>query len=781
MNRSQYIWAGFFLLLSTSAASAQSARSWTAHTSSREVTDISAGPEMVWAASTGGIFGYRPDSGEIERYTAAEGLYDVNAQAIVWDTRRRYVWIGYTDGVFDRLDVSSGRVKTYFDIYRSNRFPSRSIHALKIWGDSLLIATGFGLVVFDPLRDEVRDTYSRFDAFTPATAVNDVVVGTIPGGESGIWVGTDAGVAYASLSGQSLQDPSSWTSQSSVVPNPKVTDMVYHHKRLYVGTSLGMGQRMPDGRFERVGASTREIRDLAVLGDHVLAVTQFRLRAYDLHGTESIPASGYEDLRAVAISNKGSIWLGDASIGLNHFRQARESATLELISGNLNPDGPFDSPFGDLAIGPDASLWAAAELGIPGSGFYRMNSRGEWTNFTGRFIEALNKRGNYWRIYVDGQGNAWAASRGAGLAQVSTDDIVTVYDQSNSSLLPAVGTRDYIIVGGVGSEEDGTLWVTNTTAPYPLHARTSDGSWVRLLPPRCQGAPQTDAMGDILVDSNGIKWIILLDRGNLTITKGLLILDTNATPEDASDDACIFYGTPGSNGSGLPGSQIHSLAEDLSGRIWIGTSGGPAYFRTSTFAANDPAIQAIWPIWKDRTAGTYMLRGLSVNDVAVDPSNRLWMATLDGVYLISENEGFQQIAHYRSDNSPLFSDLVTGVAVEASAGRVFVGTDKGLISLLTDSVQPAEHIRDLFIYPNPVDISIEADPQIYIEGLVSETEISIMAIHGKLVQRIQARGGRGLWNGRDQDGRLVPSGMYLVVALGKNNEGVAYGKVAVLH
>ncbi len=772
---------GLVVSFSVLSVCAQSARSWTAHTSAREVTGMSAGEGMVWVASTGGIFGYNPGSGEIERYTAAEGLYDVNVQAVVWDSARQFVWIGYADGVFDRLEITSGEITAYFDIYRSERFPFKVINAMEVQGDSLLIATGFGLVVFDPVRNEVRDTYSRFGALPAATPVNDVIVNQIPDGGTGIWVGTDAGIAYAPLSGRSLQDPGSWTSESTILPVSQVTDIVYHHGHLYVGTPFGMGRRMSAGNYQRVGNGTREILDFGVLDDHVLAVTPFRLRAYDIHGRETILVGEYQDLRAVSTNNAGDVWLGDAGSGLNHYRQGTEPLSLRLVSKGLYPEGPFDSPFGDLAVSSDGSLWAAAQPGISGAGFYRMDSSEEWTNFTGRFFEELAGRGSYWRVHVDGAGIAWAGSRGAGLAQVSPGDVITTYDQNNSTLLPAAGTQNYIIVGGVASEEDGTLWVTNTTSPYPLHVRTPDGAWVRLLPPSCNGATQTSALGNILIDSNGIKWIILLDRGNLRITQGLLILDTNETPEDAADDVCTYYATPGSNGAGLPGTQIHTLAEDLNGRVWVGTSGGPAYFQSGTFAANDPALQAVWPVWKDRTFGTYVLRGLGVNDIAVDPSNRLWMATPDGIYLISESDGYRQIAHYKSDNSPLFSDVVTTVAVEGASGRVFLGTDKGLISVLSDAIQPSERTRDLFIYPNPAEVATGADPQIYIEGLVSETEISVMAVHGELVRRMQARGGRGIWDGRDQDGRLVPSGMYLIVASGKNGEGVAYGKVAIIH
>ena len=36
------------------------------------------------------------------------------------------------------------------------------------------------------------------------------------------------------------------------------------------------------------------------------------------------------------------------------------------------------------------------------------------------------------------------------------------------------------------------------------------------------------------------------------------------------------------------------------------------------------------------------------------------------------------------------------------------------------------------------------------------------------------------WDGKDENGRLVSSGVYLIIAVGDNDEGTAYGKVAVI-
>ena len=771
---------GLLCLVRLPSAEAEQSNLWTAHTSSRAVLALSATEDAIWAATSGGVFRYRVSTGELKRYTAAEGLHDVQSRAIVYDERRKSVWTGYADGVIDRLDVETGHVSTFFDIQRSERFPAGEIHRLEVMGDTLFVATSFGLVLFDPVRDEVRDTYSQLGSFTPATAVYDIDVAPIPDGRIGLWLASDEGVAFAALGAENLQDPSAWSVDRSVRPSSKVSAIAEFEGRIYVGTERGLGRRESDGSYTQYSFTSRRILDLAVLGDRLLVIDKFKLYAAFASGGSLLQVDGFLGLNAVVVGSDETIWIGDAEVGLNHYERPTGNIAPAPISREIYPDGPFDSPFGDLTVDQDGSLWAAAVEGATGAGFYRLDAQGQWTNFTRRFRSELEGKGSFLRVHADMRGNVWAASVGAGLAQVSSDGAITVHDHSNSSLRPAAGTATYVIVGGASSDKDGALWVTNTIAPQPLHVRGPHGEWTGLPAPVCGGLALTTALGPIFVDSSDIKWIVVLETGDLRHTRGVLALDTGATPTDPGDDECQFYGETGSNGTGLPSTEITAVTEDGAGLIWIGTDAGPAYFLSGAFAAIDGSTTAAWPVWSDRNVASYVLRGLSVNDIAVDPSNRLWMATNEGAYLIEERSGFELVERYAAHNSPLFSDVVSTIAVDGSTGRIFFGTDKGLLSYLSDAIDPVETKRDLFIYPNPVLITSGADPEIFIEGLVEETEISIVAIHGELVTRFQTRGGRVRWNGRGRNGELVPSGVYVVVAVGKNGEGAAYGKVAVI-
>ena len=774
--RAAACWA-VLLLLAAPAAHAQLGQ-WTAHTSFREITDLAASDAAVWAATTGGVFRYDVEAGDISRYTITEGLFNIEAAALAYDAGcdgGGCVWIGYRDGVLDRLRLADGTVRTFRDIARAERYGSREIHRLAVTGDTVLVATAFGLVVFDPVRGEVRDSYDQLGDLPSATAVYDVTVAPLPDGQPGLWLATDGGIAYAPLAATNLKDPSTWTVERGLAGNPRVIGML--GGRIYVGTTGALLVREADGTYRNLGVTSFAVQAFSATADRLYAADPFNLFIVGADGqVGSVTVPGYDALSDVLVGPRGQLWLGDQAEGLVEANPpATAGGTLEVLRA-FYPEGPYDTRFADLAVTDDGTLWAGGVTNI-GAGFYRRTPNGDWTSFTRRTVPTLGS--DYTRVHVDPSGNAWAAGQGNGLVQVTPEGEVRVYGRQNSTLrtVPGVQNEDFILVGGAGSDAQGNLWVTNRGAAISLHVRTPEGTWRALqLPASCAGDRLSVAAATldwIYVDAFGQKWIRVVSRSSLNTGLGLLVLDTGATPTETADDVCRFFGPSERNGEGLPGAEVFALAEDHDGTIWIGTNEGP-----------DPNTVPLWPQLASFVPGEnpYVLRGVSVSALAVDPANRLWMGTSDaGLRLIEADGGaYEEVLRFEAASSPLISDVTLALAVDAQSGEVYVSTGAGLVSYGGDAVAPVQEPQDLFVYPNPVRMQEGAMPEVFIEGLVEATEVVIMAPHGAVVQRFAARGGRARWDGRDQSGRPVPSGMYLVVAVGQNGEDAAYGKVAVI-
>ncbi len=770
------------LVVAARPAGAQDYR-WTAHTSLREVTDLTVSEDAVWTATTGGIFRYVVSSGEISTFTASEGLHSVQTRAVTYDPVREVVWIGYRSGVLDRLDPETGVVRTFRDIERAERFSSRQINEIFVRGDSVYVATSFGLVVFDPVKNEVRDTYSQLGSISAGVPVFDLLIGPGPNAEPTLWLATGDGVARAPMQAANLKDPGVWTVEADGLPGRELRAIERFNGQMYVGTTQDLARRRDDGTYEAMGLTSRGVLDLEALPDRLVAIDRFVPYVMTADGrARLVDVEGYRDPVALAFGPDGDVWIGDRQGGLVAIEPPDVSrGDAVIVQAELYPSGPYDNLFTGLEVDAGGRLWAAGILD-PQAGFYRFDPPDEWTNYIPRFEPGLGTANSFERIYVDARGHAWAGSAGAALAEVTADGEVRMWGPSNSTIRPASGTESFVIVGGIASDGEDNVWVTNRASPVPLHVYEPGGGWTGIPRIQCDGFTTTGVTFDrIFIDSFGQKWIIVLDLANLRRVVGLLVLDQNGTPTDLDDDSCRFFASQGSAGQGLPGTAVTSVAEGRDGLMWIGTEQGLAFIINSGIVARDRNAMPIWPQFADRTQGTFLLNGIQINDLAVDPANRLWVATNQGVSVVQQVEGGYAIAEpFTSPNSPLFSNNVVAIAVDPTSGRVYMATDQGLISYESDAIAASEQVQDLKVYPNPVRIEDGAEASVFIEGLVEATELRVVTLTGEVVARLRTRGGRARWDGRDEADRMVPSGIYLIVAVGDGGEGAAYAKVAVI-
>lgn len=756
---------------------------WTAHTSFRQVQAIDASATHIWSATSGGVYSYDIESTEIERFTVVNGLHGVTATTLAFDAERNAVWIGYRDGVFDRLDVESRTVTTFLDIQRAQQFASRRVNRIRVNGDSLLISTDFGVVVFDPLRAEVRDTYSRLGDNAAATVVHDVFLARDESGAMRFWVATVDGIASALASTANLQDPLSWTNERSGfgAGSKEVYTLALFQGSIYAGTGSDMYRRQASGIYEPTGASGRAVTQIVATDALLVGVERFRLIVLNpALQVFSVSLNGLQDPSSVVIEPNLGVWTGDFAGGLQAVGDPGFSSGSIDVLFTIVPNGPFDGFFSDLHTSPDGTLWAGG-LSIVNSGFYRLTNGQEWTTYSAQFFDELTGANRFTSVFSDDREEGWAASEGAGVAHAAPDGTVTLYDETNSSLRPASGTQSFVIAAGITKDADGNVWTTTMASNTPLHVRTPDGTWKGFGPRIGDGlTSRFTAYNKIYNDSFGQKWIIIRNPSDLSDTIGLMVLDTGDAL-DANDDVHRFFDEVGGSGQGLPSVGVTAVAEDRDGLVWLGTESGPAYFVNTGIIARDPGATAIWPQWADRSQGTFLLFGLRINDLAVDPANRIWFATGDGAWLVQPVEGgYETVFHFTEDNSPLFSNEVLSVAVDRTSGRVYLGTDIGLISFEGGAVVSSREANDLFIFPNPVRFADLTTPLITIDGLVERTEIRILTINGSLVRRLSGRGGRITWDAKDETGRLVDSGMYIIAAVGQAGEGTAYGKVAII-
>ena len=736
--------------------------SWKNFTDMKTVRSVAAGRDSVWAATAGGLFLYSTSTARFSKFTNSEGLSSNDLTAVTVDGAGR-VWVGASDGSLNMYDPNSHLWKSIDAIKKSDRV-QKGIRAFCAEGDSLLVGTDFGIVVYIVTRSEFGDTYANF-GFPTQAKVNDVIVY-----KNRIWAATDLGVASAPLDAANLSSPTSWSKYQTFdgLPAQFVSSVTAFRDTIIVGTSDGTAvfdgnAFAPDGSVsgKTIVALQSRLQDFLVVWNDAQGFTiASRSSAFGA----TTPLASNQDGQAADIAlepESSTLWVGTAFRGLARWTGGAWEYDV--------PNGPQSNLFSSVVVDGNGVLWAASGFRGAGQGFYRLDpsaAEGEqWKNFTlaGYPIMLTD---DYYKASLGADGSVWVSSWGRGVVEIAGDSIKRRLDQTTVPVLVSSVAEDptYPVIGGVAADSKGNTWIVDRTAVNGNHLAEIDGDGAV----QYRTSPSEGVFTNIVIDGNDTKWLANSEP-TVAYTTGLFYFN-----EDSSVTGTRFSGGWGSMtvSDGLPAgtdNTILSLAVDLDGNVCVGTDIG-------MMIITDP----LNPKVASSRTSPIPLRGQVIQAIAVDAVNNKWVGTKEGVIVVTP-DGTQLLQQYTvlSTAGKLVSDDVRSLAIDQRRGIVYVGTEKGLSSLEIAPVQTARNYSSLELGPNPY--LIPNDHPLTIRNLTQGSSIKILAVDGSLVLEFSAQGGgRAFWDGKDSRGDLVPSGVYFVVAFADNGNQVSTGKLAVV-
>lgn len=751
---------------------------WRAYPAFTEGRAITSTEKTLWVAARVGVFAYRPETGEFERYTTISGLHDGEIRTLQADPAAGRVWVGFADGVVQGLEEETGEMTTIFDIARAEQYSERGVNRIRVRGDELLIATDFGLVIYDTAEGRVRTSVARVADFRSATVANDILAAPLPDGRPGLWLATDAGLARAPAEAPNLQLPSIWE-QDEAFAGPSFS-LTLFDGTVFAGGGPSDAQdvysREKDGTWRRRFFMNVPVTELFTHESALYGVSAFDVRRLTL---DDEPQARFVNQEAVLLSGgtvgpEGDIWAIDGALGAFRLPEGATGqgpgSPIRFEVNVVTPSGPYTNSITDLAVGPNGELWVVTQRVAGSAGISRFQEAA-WTTYRLE-NESLDvpKGVSMLSATVGADGTFYGGSFGDGLVIIPPGEEPRHIDRDNSTLRGAFTEEDFVVVPSITLGEDGRRWVANRDAPSSLHLWNADGTWTAIDLPA--GLPASTSVEAVVFDEFGQLWMAMGEDG-------LGVYAPGTDPRSLSDDQGRSFGVAGGAGQGLPDGEVNAVARDGEGRIWAGTTRGVAYVFSpgSAFSGDATLAQPQWPI---REGGeTYLLRDVNVLDMETDPAGRLWIATTTGAYLLNR-EGTEEALHLTAEKTPLPSDNILAVDVDPSNGRVYFAVEGGLFSYDGDATGPAPETRDLRIAPSPFRPGRQAGG-VLVSGLVRETSVRILTPDGQVVHRREVTGGSFRWDGRDdRTGELVTSGVYIVAAAGTNGEGTAYGKIAVL-
>ncbi|MBL4658158.1 MAG: T9SS type A sorting domain-containing protein [Flavobacteriales bacterium] len=718
---------------------------WQIHLPYHNSLEVAEAGSRIYCATGSAVFYYDKTDEALTRMSKVSGLSDVSVSSIAYQESGDVLVIAYSNANIDVL--KAGVVYNVSDIKRKSILGDKSLNSITVVGNLAYIASGFGIVVLDLTKIEIKDTYYISVTKDP---VNQVVVQ----GDT-LYAASDKGLYKAFLSGSNLSDFNSWSPVSGLDTAVYVSTTSLNGN-LYVVQSNNPGDtilndsvfvRGTNGAWSKFhGTLVADIHRIESSYNKIVLAYGGGVNVYDESGNLLSTYTKPINPRHAIFDAQGNIWIADFYAGL-----IQNDRTWGNYPGGPASDRSFAMAFGeeDLWVAPGGRTgdWNTGNI-ADGIFTYKDNN---WSTLD---FPSLNNIKDFIRIVVDpnNKDRVFAGSWGFGVVELNKGALVNVYNESNTdgALQSVVPGAPFNRIGGLDFDTDGNLWVTSTEVEHMLCVRTVKGSWHSY---EFDDLGLFTRVGHVLVDEQGYKWI-LIDKG------GIVVFDDNGTLTNTGDDR--EERLINAVGSGNVSLDVVSIAEDLDGEIWVGTNEGIYVFYSPSLIFTNDDYDAQRILVEQDGYFQYLLETEAVSTIAIDGANRKWLGTESaGAFLMSE-DGTTEVLHFTAENSPLLSNNILNIAINHKNGEVFFGTEKGIVSYKGTATEGAITHTNVYAYPNPVREDYTGT--IAIKGLVTDAAVKITDVSGTLIYETTAFGGQAVWDGKNFSGDKAQTGIYLVFA-----------------
>ena len=717
---------------------------WQTHFTYNSVKSVEVMGDQILAAGAH-LYAYSVTDNDFRTFSKVNGLHDVDIRLLRYDPVSGYLIIVYENS---NIDLYRDNVFTNLsDIKTLNITGSKRINAVLFHDGFAYLSTDFGIVVVNPAKKEIKETYV-LQSGNEVLSVRDLAV------FNGHFVAATSGGLYtADVNNPVLQNFANWTNTWSA----NLYHVLPHKGQLYAASYdslFRMNGTLPNFIYAAPAPIVR-LRDGANRFFACESDVDIRgIKVFDDLGQLSDSVKQVNPFDVVEYSAE-YLWVADYWEGLTRIRNLHEKQ-LYL------PNSIFDNTAYNLSVYGDALYVAGgAERSwiytFSPSGFSRYQN-GQWTTFNRyRFTAAMDTTLDILDVAIDPKtGHAMAASYGGGLLELDMNSNTATVYKNTPYIQATFGDPNSYRLVSLKYDEDGNLWMSNYGAPDQLVVKKQDGSWQKFSFPY---SVSEKTASQIEIDNAGHKWMVA-PRG-----VGIYVLNDNGTIDNKNDDQVKKLST-GTGYGNLPNNEVYCLTKDRNGKIWVGTSDGIAIFNCPESLFSTGGCDAELKIVKyDLNAGLLFQRE-AVRTIAVDGANNKWIGTNNGVWLISDDA--EKIIHrFNKDNSPLPNNEINKIVVHPKTGEVFIATNAGLVSYRGEATAGAENNDELLVFPNPVPPDYSG--MIAIKGLVEDADVRITDVAGQLVYRTKAQGGQAVWNGKTYTGQKPVTGVYYVFVT--NTEG----------
>lgn len=752
---------------------------WEDFFSYNNVKDFIKVDDKIYAVVDNAVFSYDTVTNETEKLSSVNGLSGEVSTSIHYSFEFKRLVIGYSNGLIEIVD-ENGEITIAPDISNFTLFTERKINDIVEFNGNLYISTPFAIVVYDIENLGFGDTYFIGEASSELN-INEIEILN-----NTIYAATENGFYTADVNEPNLIDFNHWTKHSSgLFSSIEVfSNEVYIAKgnvlyRISASNSLetirNIGTKILNIKASSTNLSANGLREIDVFD---LSLSKILTIVSDIN-------SEYYYKLNVALVENSKVYLGTQEFGILETTLSNSSEFQEI-----HPEGPSSNSLFSIDV-LNNNLWVV--YGGYDSAYTPLNNKYGYSHFNGEnwanipydkkfpgenLVHTTIDPNHENRAYI----SSWAAGNKnhenpetGGILIVENDVPVEYWNDKNSALeevLPDHPSYVTIRIDASIFDNSGNLWVSNSWIDNMLKKVTPSGNWSSFdLSSLVNDAVKING---ITIDKSSSVWMS-------TGSTGVLIFNENGNRMRS----LITEPTKGS----LPHLDVQTIAVDNSNRIWIGTKKGMVVYYNAS-GVFDAAIYDAEPIIiLDDGIPKKLLGDLPINSIAIDGADNKWFATSGGGALQSNPNGQETLNIFNTSNSPLPSNTILKITIDKSNGKVYFGTDKGIVAFNSDVAPFGDELGEVYAFPNP---STKTNEFITIDGrngthLPQGTNVKIVDAAGYLVYETnvvegqELQGGKVTWNKTNLAGRKVTSGVYIVLLSNKDSTETSSTKIAIIN
>lgn len=710
--------------VAVAAAVAQTAMAqvgtWKAYMSYNEPQQIVKAGNELFVRASNSLYTYNLDDQSITTYDKVKGLSDTSIKLIAWNATVQKLLIVYANSNIDLMD-RSGNVLNVSALFNKAMTEDKTINDVTIEANYAYLATGFGMVKLDMEQGIIAESLiMHHNATDIAISQQTIYLKTLD------TYTVDPKIDNADIApGTVVKENISYDRQNRPTQKTVTISCVYAGQ---MGTNL---------------INANNWTPNATAPDNIFADDNSDWQQYIDTVGKLQPDGPTHNYFGVLKLNNGKLY--SCGGGWDSNNDLKRPATIQIYDTNSNS-------------------WQAlpnVERGIPGT-----------ESSTWAFIDMMS-------VNIDPNNPQHIIGTGrTGMFEYLDGEFVKYWNKDNSLLKNATSSNSnrYVLTLGSLYDHNGDLWcLVSQTKGDNLVKYSSDQQWT---------AYSQDKLYIDGVSLNGMKAMFEDSRQLIWFVNEHYTMPSVYCYDPASNKIVMSFTTiVNQDGTSYAAYAPYCVTEDLDHNIWIGTNEGPFILEAERVGRHDDSYLTQFKV--PRNDGTnyadYLMAGTTLRSIIIDGGGRKWMGTSgNGLYLISA-DNMTELAHFTTANSSLLSNNIEAMAINNATGELFIGTDVGLCSYMTDATTANDDMDkdNVYAYPNPV--TPDHTGLITIVGLSLDADVKILSSSGKLIAQGRSNGGTFTWNGCDSSGKRVASGIYMVASATKDGKKGTVCKIAIVN